>query len=301
VNIDLYKTIAGVIVGFIIGLTGMGGGALMTPVLVLMFGVSPGTAVSADVVTSLLLKPFGGGVHIRRGTVNWRLVRWLMAGSMPAAFVGAYLLHRVVGEQNGHAIKTILGYVLIAAAAAIVAKLLIQAHRKQATVSASMDPRLVRPVPTLVVGAVGGAIVGMTSVGSGSLMIVALMLMYPLLPAREMVGTDLVQAIPLVGAAALGHYLFGSLDVSVIASVLIGAIPAVVVGAHFSSRGADQYIRPILALILIVSSLGLLGITNGWLLLVAALGVLVLAALWMRGYGSRRRQRQLIAVGVRTE
>ncbi len=105
-HIDLYKTIAGAIIGFIIGLTGMGGGALMTPVLVLIFGVSPGTAVSADVVTSLLLKPFGGGVHIRRRTVCWRLVRWLMAGSMPAAFGGAYLLHRVIGENNGSSYRT---------------------------------------------------------------------------------------------------------------------------------------------------------------------------------------------------
>jgi uncharacterized membrane protein YfcA len=275
-DLDLYKTLAGLIVGFVIGLTGMGGGALMTPVLVLMFGVSPGTAVSADVVTSLVLKPFGGGVHIRRGTVNWR-----MLGSMPAAFAGAYLLHRVVGQDNAPVIKRILGWVLIAASAAIVAKLVLSAKRNVQPITASMDPALVRPLPTLLVGLIGGAIVGMTSVGSGSLMIVALMLMYPLLPSREMVGTDLVQAIPLVAAAALGHYLFGTLDVSVIVSVLIGAIPAVIVGAHFSSRGADQYIRPILALILLVSSLGLLGVSNGWLLAVTGAGVLVLASLWL--------------------
>jgi len=122
----------------------------------------------------------------------------------------------------------------------------------------------------------------MTSVGSGSLMIVALMLMYPLLPSREMVGTDLVQAVPLVAAAALGHVLFGSLDMSVIGSVLIGAVPAVIVGAHFSSRGADQYIRPILALILLVSSFGLLGVGNMWLLTITALGSLTLVGLWVR-------------------
>jgi hypothetical protein len=297
-DLDPYMALAGVIIGFIIGLTGMGGGALMTPVLVLVFGISPGTAVSADVVTSLVLKPFGGGIHIRRGTVNWRLVRWLMAGSMPSAFAGAYLLHRVVGEDNGPVIKTILGYVLIAAAAAIVAKLVLKARRNTPSATGSMDSRLVRPIPTLAVGAVGGAIVGMTSVGSGSLMIVALMLMYPLMPAREMVGTDLVQAIPLVGAAALGHYLFGSLNTSVIFSVLIGAVPAVMVGAHYSSRGADQYIRPILALILVLSSLGLLGVTNGWLLFVAAVGVLLLGTLWVRARGGRRTD---VAVTVPAE
>jgi len=104
-----------------------------------------------------------------------------------------------------------------------------------------------------------------------------------------MVGTDLVQAIPLVAAAALGHYLFGTLDMSVIVSVLIGAIPAVIAGAHFSSRGADQYIRPILALILLVSSLGLLGVSNAWLLAVTGTGMLVLATLWFR----MRRERTL--------
>src|SRR5450432_1822503 len=128
-HLDLYKTLAGVIVGFVIGLTGMGGGALMTPVLVLLFGVNPGTAVSADIVTSLVLKPFGGSIHVRRRTVNWRLVRWLMIGSIPGAFLGAYLLDEVIGTGNQNEIKKILGWVLVVAAGAILAKLLLQAHR----------------------------------------------------------------------------------------------------------------------------------------------------------------------------
>src|SRR5271156_234376 len=191
-HLDLYKALAGLIVGFVIGLTGMGGGALMTPVLVLMFGVNPGTAVSADVVTSLVLKPFGGSIHVRRRTVNWRLVRWLMIGSVPSAFFGAYLLDEVIGTHNQNRVKQILGWVLIVAAGAILAKLLLAARRKDAPVTEMMDARLVRPVPTLIIGAVGGLIVGMTSVGSGSLIIVALMLMYPTLSSKEMVGTDLV-------------------------------------------------------------------------------------------------------------
>ena len=248
------------IVGFVIGFKGMGGGALMTPVLVLLFGVNPGSAVSADVVTSLVLKPFGGGVHIRRRTVNWRLVQWLMVGSVPCAFLGAYLLDTVVGTDNKDAIREILGWVLLVAAGAILAKLVLQARRREPPVSQMMDWRLVRPIPTIVVGAVGGLVVGMTSVGSGSLIIVMLMLMYPLLSGREMVGTDLVQAIPLVAAAALGHMIFGSLDVSIITSVLIGAIPAVMLGAHVSSKSADRYIRPVLVAVLTISALGLLGV-----------------------------------------
>jgi uncharacterized protein len=281
VHIDLYKTLAGVIVGFVIGVTGMGGGALMTPVLVLFFGVNPGSAVSADVVTSLVLKPFGGGVHVKRGTVNWRLVQWLAVGSVPCAFFGAYLLDQVVGTDNKDTIKAILGWVLLVAAAAILAKLVLQARRRDAPVTQMMDPRLVRPVPTIIVGAVGGLVVGMTSVGSGSLIIVMLMLMYPLLSGREMVGTDLIQAIPLVAAAALGHVLFGSLDISIISSVLIGAIPAVMLGAHVSSRSADRYIRPVLVAVLTISALGLLGVTNGWLLAAAIVSVVLLGAVYV--------------------
>jgi uncharacterized protein len=288
-HLDLYKTLAGVIVGFVIGLTGMGGGALMTPVLVLVFGVNPGAAVSADVVTSLVLKPFGGSIHIRRRTVNWRLVHWLMIGSVPSAFVGAYVLDDVIGTDHQDSVKRILGWVLIVAAGAILAKLLLQARRKEAPVTAMMDPALVRPLPTLVIGALGGLIVGMTSVGSGSLIIVALMLIYPKLSSKEMVGTDLIQAIPLVGAAAIGHYVFGRLDISIITSVLLGAIPAVMVGAHFSSKGADRYIRPVLVAVLAISSLGLLGVSNGGLLAAAMASVVILAVVLLRMRANAQR------------
>lgn len=281
-NIDLYMTVAGIIVGFIIGLTGMGGGALMTPILVLIFGVNPASAVSADVVTSLVLKPFGGSVHVRRKTVNWRLVRWLMIGSIPSAFTGAFLLDEIIGTENATAIKRILGWVLIVAASTIVAKLALQARRRTAPVTDMMDPALVRPVPTMIIGAIGGLIVGMTSVGSGSLIIVALMLLYPKLSSKEMVGTDLVQAIPLVGSAAVGHMLFGSLNVSIITSVLIGAIPAVVAGAHYSSKGTDRYVRPVLVAVLTVSALGLLAVPNGWLLATAISSLIILGIVFVR-------------------
>ena len=296
-NIDLYMTVAGIIVGFIIGLTGMGGGALMTPILVLIFGVNPASAVSADVVTSLVLKPFGGSVHVRRKTVNWRLVRWLMIGSIPSAFTGAFLLDEIIGTENATAIKRILGWVLIVAASTIVAKLALQARRRTAPVTDMMDPALVRPVPTMIIGAIGGLIVGMTSVGSGSLIIVALMLLYPKLSSKEMVGTDLVQAIPLVGSAAVGHMLFGSLNVSIITSVLIGAIPAVVAGAHYSSKGTDRYVRPVLVAVLTVSALGLLAVPNGWLLATAISSLIILGIVFVR----MRRNDQSGSVSLSSE
>jgi uncharacterized protein len=294
-HLDFYKALAGVIVGFVIGLTGMGGGALMTPVLVLVFGVNPGTAVSADVVTSLVLKPFGGGIHVMRRTVNWRLVKWLMVGSVPSAFLGAYLLDEVVGTENAHTVKQILGWVLLVAAGAILAKLLLVARKNQARVTEMMDARLVRPIPTVTIGALGGLIVGMTSVGSGSLIIVMLMLLYPKLSSKEMVGTDLIQAIPLVGAAAIGHYLFGKLDISIITSVLIGAVPAVMIGAHFSSTKADRYIRPVLVAVLTISALGLLGVPNGWLLAATIASIATLAGVFARMRQNEERARAEIA------
>src|SRR5436305_1421890 len=202
--------LAGLIVGCVIGLTGMGGGALMTPVLIIFFHITPSAAISSDVVASFILKPIGGGVHIKRGTVNWRLVRWLAIGSVPCAFVGAYLIDDVASKGLENRVKEILGAVLLVAAAAMLVKVVVQARRRSSN-DAMLDQRLIRPLPTLFIGAVGGFIVGMTSVGSGSLIIVMLMLLYPKLSAREMVGTDLVQAVPLVGAAALGHILFGHL------------------------------------------------------------------------------------------
>ena len=153
-----------------------------------------------------------------------------------------------------------------------------------APITEMMDPRSCARSRRSSSVRVGGLVVGMTSVGSGSLIIVVLMLMYPKLSSKEMVGTDLVQAIPLVGAAALGHFLFGTLDFSIIGSVLLGAIPAVMVGADFSSRGADRYIRPVLVAVLLISALGLLGVTNGWLLTAAIVSVVILAVVIVRMY-----------------
>lgn len=269
---------AGVVIGFVIGLTGMGGGALMTPVLVLFFNVSPAAAISSDVVASFFLKPVGGGVHARRGTVNWHLVRWLAVGSVPAAFVGAYLVNLGGGEVEDR-IKRLLGAVLLVAAGAMLVKTWVQTHRRHAPIDDLMPKHLVRPAPTLAIGVVGGVIVGMTSVGSGSLMIVSLMLLYPMLSSREMVGTDLVQAVPLVGAAALGHLVFGDLHLDLAGSVLLGALPGVYVGARISSRASDRWIRPVLVGVLTVSALKLLGAGNAVLLVATVVIALAFAAM----------------------
>src|SRR5262245_3060476 len=141
--------LAGLGVGFIIGLTGMGGGALMTPVLVIFFHVPASSAISSDIVASFFLKPIGGGVHIRRRTVNWTLVRWLAIGSVPAAFLGSYVIDQVASNGVEDDVKRILGAVLLLAAAAMVVKVAVQARRGPVP-DVMMDQRLVRPLPTVI-------------------------------------------------------------------------------------------------------------------------------------------------------
>ena len=280
---------AALLIGFVIGLTGMGGGALMTPVLVIFFHIVPTAAISSDVVASVILKPIGGGVHVRHGTVNWRLVRWLSLGSVPAAFLGAFTISRISSGGVEDDVKKILGWVLLVAAAGMAAKVAAQSRRKSAPAEQMLDPALVRPFPTALIGVVGGFAVGLTSVGSGSLMIVLLMLLYPTLSSREMVGTDLVQAIPLVASAAIGHLVFGNLELGLTGSVLIGAIPGVYVGAHVSARGSDRFIRPALIAVLTISSLKLVGASNGFLLGAIVTAIVALVAWFTLDERQRRR------------
>jgi len=271
-QVDPYVAAAGLLVGFTVGLTGMGGGALMTPLLVLVFKVQPLAAVSSDLVAAVIMKPVGGGVHLRRGTVNFALVRWLMVGSVPAAFAGVLVLRQLGdGAVVQGRVKQVLGVALLLAASSIAARALLQARRAALGTASAVRAFQLRPLPTVVIGMVGGLVVGMTSVGSGSLMIVMLLLLYPMLRSSELVGTDLVQAIPLVASAAAGHLLFGDFQVGLTASLLVGSIPGVYLGARLSSRANDAVIRPALVLVLVASGLKLLGVDN------LQLGLLVLA------------------------
>lgn len=266
--IDLTVALAGLGVGFVVGLTGMGGGALMTPILVLLFGIQPLAAVSSDVVASMIMKPVGGAVHWKRGTVHRRLVLWLMLGSIPSAFIGVLLLKSLGGEDALQGIvKHSLGVALLVVVAGLLARPLLQRRNRN---NETVSPLEVRPLPTLLIGIVGGLVVGVTSVGSGSLMIVLLMMLYPRIKLSELVGTDLVQAIPLVSSAAIGHLFFGNFQLGLSASILVGSIPGVFVGALFSTRAPDHVIRPALMVVLLVSSLKLLGASTS---IVAAAGL----------------------------
>jgi hypothetical protein len=258
-DLDLSIALAGAAVGFTVGLTGMGGGALMTPLLVLVFGVQPLAAVSSDLVASMVMKPIGGGVHLRQGTVHRGVVTWLMLGSIPAAFSGVLLL-KALGDDAGDVLEPLLGVALLVASAATVARTRLASRR--GTTPLDVSHVAVRRAATVAVGVGGGVIVGLTSVGAGSLMIVLMLSLYPRLDAKALVGTDLVQAVPLVGAAALGHLLFGDVRLGITTSLLVGAVPAVYVGARLSSRADDRWIRPVLVAVLVASALKLLDVAT---------------------------------------
>ena len=209
-TIDPYIVLGSAVVGFLVGLTGAGGGALMTPMLILLFNVKPSTAISSDLVAAVFMRPFGAAVHVAKKTVNLNLVGWMVSGSVPAAFLGAYLLHLMGHAETSQTnIEKALGAALLVGAAAMVIRYFLDrrgGHERTAVVHGLE----VRPAPTVVIGIVGGLIVGMTSVGSGSLMIVMLLFLYPMLGANQLVGTDLTQAVPLTAAAALGGHHIGN-------------------------------------------------------------------------------------------
>ncbi|WP_458040306.1 MULTISPECIES: sulfite exporter TauE/SafE family protein [Bacteria] len=280
---DLGLLIGAFAVGIVVGLTGMGGGALMTPMLVLFFGVSPLTAVSSDLVASAVMKPVGSAVHLRRGTVNLKLVGWLCLGSVPSAFVGVLILKALGdGEDVQNVVKIALGCAILFTAA----MLMVRAYMRLVERARSRNGRgaplpqerpevQVKILPTVILGIVGGLIVGMTSVGSGSLIIIGLMMLYPGLKASQLVGTDLVQAVPLVASAALGHALFGDLDLAISIPLIIGSVPGAFIGAQLSARLPGGLVRRALAFVLLASGLALLGVGNieiGIILLIAFIG-----------------------------
>jgi adenylyl-sulfate kinase len=271
----------------------------MTPMLVFFFKADPLTAISSDLVASFVMKPAGAFVHLRAKTVNLELVKLLCTGSVPAAFIGAWVVSaQPRGEGLDSILKILLGMALLLAAAGLVARALFQMWQNalplgEGRARPSRPQVVLRPVPTILLGAIAGFIVGITSVGSGSIIIVALLLIYPGLKASSLVGTDLTQAIPLVGAAALGHLLFGDFSMSITTSLLTGAIPGAFIGAHISSRAPGGVIRRALAVLLLSSGLRLLGLSTELVLLVAVAALVFGSLAWIaiRRAVQRRRAR----------
>jgi uncharacterized membrane protein YfcA len=278
VHIDPYIVLGSGVVGFLVGLTGAGGGALMTPMLILLFNVKPSSAISSDLVAAVAMRPVAAAVHITKKTVNFRLVGWMVVGSVPMAFLGAYLLHLFgLGKVQQTNIEIALGAALLLGAAAMVLRYVLDRRSSEDRLS-GVHQLNVKPVPTILIGMVGGIIVGMTSVGSGSLMIVLLLFLYPMIGAKRLVGTDLTQAVPLTLAAALGSLAFGHVEFSLTTSIIIGSVPAAVVGAFLSSRAPDKLIRPAITFVIFASGLKYVGMSTtdlGWTLCGVALLALV--------------------------
>jgi len=281
VHIDPYIVLGSAVVGFLVGMTGAGGGALMTPMLILLFSVTPSKAISSDLVAAVVMRPFGAAVHLRKGTVNKRLVAFMVLGSVPMAFLGAYLLHLMGNSKDAQEnIEMVLGAALLVGAGAMVLRQILDRRGGQTRTAVVADIE-VKPLRTVMIGMVGGLIVGMTSVGSGSLMIIMLLFLYPMLGANKLVGTDLTQAVPLTLAAALGALAFGHVDFGVTTSLVIGSVPAVLIGSLLSSSAPDRYIRPAITFVIFASGLKYIGVGTtalGWILCAVLLAA---ATIWL--------------------
>ena len=259
-HIDPYIVLGSAIVGLLVGMTGAGGGALMTPMLILLFGVTPSAAIASDLVAAVVMRPVGAAVHLRAERSTSRLVRWMVLGSVPAAFLGTYLLHLMGDSSRPRTTsrRRSAWRCWSARRRCSCATCSTGAPgQRRAGKIAELTPR---PLVTVAIGILGGLIVGLTSVGSGSLMIVLLLFAYPVIGANQLVGTDLTQAVPLTAAAAMGALIFGHVEFGVTTSLILGSVPAVLVGSMLSSRAPDRYIRPVIAFVIFASGLKYAGL-----------------------------------------
>jgi uncharacterized membrane protein YfcA len=263
-------------VGIVVGLTGMGGGALMTPALILL-GVNPTAAVANDLVSASVSKSVGAAVHWREGSPNFKLAMWLMIGSVPTAFAGAFIVRAVAGGEAHQ--DTFLTYAIGAALLFTAGTYALRMYLNLRIVTEGgvlpEDDPVVKPVQTLIVGAVGGLLVGITSVGSGSLIMVALLLLYPTLSAVKLVGTDLVQAVPLVLAAAISHVMVSGVDWAVLIPLLVGSIPGTFIGARLANWVPQSVIRRGIVIVLTLTGLKMLGLSPELVGIIGA-GLLIL-------------------------
>ena len=250
-------SLAGTLVGVLVGLTGVGGGSLMTPLLVLLFGFHPATAVGTDLLYASATKTVGTLVHGRHGTVDWRVVRRLATGSVPAALVtlAALWLFNWQGEAMGKVITGALGVALIATAISVFFRKTIVARLSPLLVGANAD-RLDQI--TILLGVVLGVMVSLTSVGAGALGMTALLVLYPKVPVARLVGSDIAHAVPLTLIAGIGHLAMGSVDLWLLASLLLGSIPGIIIGSMLAARIHEHILVPILAITLALVGIRLL-------------------------------------------
>ncbi len=247
--IDPAQALSGFAVGAVVGLTGVGGGSLMTPLLVLLFGINPATAVGTDLLHAAITKAGGTYVHARQGRVDWRITGLLASGSLPAAVATLWMLHEVNGGLGGSKIiTTTLGVALLLTAGV----LLLRSHLLRLS-HAHRSERVSHPALTVLTGIALGFLVSVSSVGAGALGVTALFLLYPRLRAARVVASDLAHAVPLTLVAGCGHWLFGSVDWPLLGSLLVGSLPGIYIGSHLVGRIPETALRILLAVMLVAA------------------------------------------------
>ena len=276
---------AGFFVGIVVGLTGMGGGALMTPALIFLGVGHTSTVVTADLTAAAVYKTGGALVHSKHGAPNYELAKWLILGSVPMAFAGPFIVKAFVDPEDVEsALQMAIGVALLFAASTYALRIYIGMRQRARGKKGTKSEVQVRPIPTLLVGAVGGALVGITSVGSGSVIMVALLMLYPALSAVRLVGTDLVQAVPLVLSAAIANIIAHGLDWGLTIPLILGSVPGTILGSRLAPMVPQSIIRRGIVIVLTMSGVALLdkagwgplGEDETYPMLVAGVGIVML-------------------------
>ncbi len=279
-TLNLGYAVSGLLVGILVGLTGVGGGSLMTPLLVFLFGFKPATAVGTDLLFAALTKTTGVWVHhTKHSSVDWRVVRWLSVGRLPFAVATLYILQHLasIGKETTGMITVTLGVALLLTALSILVRsiLIRRSEKNNVSIVLEVDDEIEIELAkeekideiqrgrfdrwqipaTVLTGAVLGVLVTLTSVGAGALGTVALLFLYPRMLTVKVVGTDLAHAIPLTAVAGFGHWMLGNVDFVLLSSLLVGSVPGIWLGSHLSAKLPEKLLRPILALLLLIIGL----------------------------------------------
>jgi uncharacterized membrane protein YfcA len=282
-------------IGAMVGMTGMGGGTLMTPLLILIFGVKPVTAIGTDIFYAAVTKTVGGWRHLRMGTVNMKLAYWLAAGSVPAAVGGVWaisILQDKIGEEELDSIVyALLGGTLLMVGIITLARALILSKLVEERDDFELQRR--HKVAAVVIGATTGFVIGITSAGSGTVIAILLIAVFRLTPVK-VVGTDVFHAAILLWAAGIAHWVGGNVDFVLAGNILLGSVPGVVVGSHFATRAPTGFLRTALGVVLVAS--GIVTVQKGdpvvWPIAAVVAGIGLGLLIWFPRWWNERRERR---------
>jgi uncharacterized protein len=247
---------SGLVVGALVGLTGVGGGSLMTPILILLFGFHPLSAVGTDLLFASATKAIGTRVHAYRGNVDWRVVGLLLLGSMPGALATILLLTRLPlrSPEVTHIVTLAIGVALLFTAAGLLFGDFARPFTARIETQRASNPSAARPALTVFLGFVLGVLVSLTSVGAGAVGMAVLRRLYPHMPTVRLVGSDIAHAVPLTLLAGSGHWLLGDVNLVLLGSLLLGSIPGIILASRLAHHVPDRVLRRVLGLLLLIAS-----------------------------------------------